>query len=235
MSNRTHSTRKGGPSLSPAIQELVGKQLRAFLNPLPGAALPDELQALVERLEARLLGTGPSNELRDQMLAAVPSLRAFALSLARNFDDADDLVQETVVKAWAAFDRFEPGTNLNAWLFTILRNQFHTNYRKRRREVEDSDGKFAAQLKAPPEQDGVVALHELHAALQRLPADQREALVLIGVERVSYEEAAAICGVAVGTIKSRVNRARFKLAELIGIASVEDFGPDRTMRATMAS
>jgi len=76
MSNRTHSTRKRGPSLSPAIQELVGKQLRALLNPLPGAALPDELQALVERLEARLLGTGPSNELRDQMLAAVPSLRA---------------------------------------------------------------------------------------------------------------------------------------------------------------
>jgi RNA polymerase sigma-70 factor, ECF subfamily len=140
MSNRTHSTRKRGPSLSPAIQELVGKQLRALLNPLPGAALPDELQALVERLEARLLGTGPSNELRDQMLAAVPSLRAFALSLTRNSDDADDLVQETVVKAWAAFDRFEPGTNLNAWLFTILRNQFHTNYRKRRREVEDSDG-----------------------------------------------------------------------------------------------
>ena len=168
------------------------------------------------------------------MLAAVPGLRAFALSLTRNPDDADDLVQETVVKAWAAFDRFEPGTNLNAWLFTILRNQFHTNYRKRRREVEDSDGKFAARLKAPPEQDGVVALHELHAALQRLPADQREALVLIGVERVSYEEAAAICGVAVGTIKSRVNRARFKLAELIGIASVEDLGPDRTLRATLA-
>ncbi len=106
MSNRTHSERKRAPSLSPGIREMVGKQLRALLNPLPGAALPDELQALVERLEARLLGTGPSNELRDQMLAAVPSLRAFALSFARNSDDADDLVQETVVKAWAAFDRF---------------------------------------------------------------------------------------------------------------------------------
>jgi RNA polymerase sigma-70 factor, ECF subfamily len=235
MSHRTHLERKRAPSLSPAIQEHVGKQLRALLNPMPGAALPDELQALVKRLEAALIGTGPSDELRDQMLAAVPSLRAFALSLTRNFDDADDLVQEAVVKAWAAFDRFEPGTNLNAWLFTILRNQFHTNYRKRRREVEDGDGTFAARLKAPPEQDGVVALHELQAALQRLPAEQREALVLIGVERVSYEEAASICGVAVGTVKSRVNRARSKLAELIGIASVEDLGPDRTMRAMLAS
>lgn len=115
-----------------------------------------------------------------------------------------------------------------------MRNQFHTNYRKGRREVEDGEGKFAARLTVPPEQDGKVALHELQNALERLPSDQREALVLVGVERVSYEEAAAICGVAVGTIKSRVNRARSKLAELLDIR-FGDFGPDLTMRATLDS
>ena len=214
MSTLTHSTRKGGPSLSPAIQELVGKQLRAFLNPLPGAALPDELQALVERLEARLLGTGPSNELRDKMLAAVPSLRAFALSLTRNSDDADDLVQETVVKAWAAFDRFEPGTNLNAWLFTILRNQFHTNYRKRRREVEDTDGSYAESLESQPEQHSRIEFEEFRVALAKLRPNEREALILVGASGFSYEEAAAICECAVGTIKSRVNRARTRLWKL---------------------
>ena len=187
MSNRTHSERTRAPSLSPAIQDLVGKQLRALLNPLPGAALPDELQALVNRLEAALIGIGPSDELRDQMLAAVASLRAFALSLTRNPDDADDLVQETVVKAWAAYDRFEPGTNLQAWLFTMLRNRFYSTYRSRPREVEDPDRLYAAKLSIAPEQPGCVAFAALRSALLALSDDQRAAVLLVGAQGYSYE------------------------------------------------
>jgi RNA polymerase sigma-70 factor, ECF subfamily len=220
------------PSLSQAVQQMVGRELRILLH-LGSEALPQNLEALIGRLHQVLGGTGPGSEFRDQLLEAVPRLRAFAVSLTRHREDADDLVQETIVKAWGAFDRFQPGTNLNAWLFTILRNQFHTNHRKSRREVEDSDGKFAARLKSLPEQDGKVALHELQVALDKLAPDQREALVLVGVERVSYEDAAAICGVPVGTIKSRVNRARSKLAELLGISTVSDLGADRTVRAAL--
>lgn len=214
MSNLARAHPKRPPSLSQAVQQMVGRELRILLHP-GSEALPHNLEALIGRLHQVLGGTEPGSVFRDQLLEAVPRLRAFAMSFTRHRDNADDLVQETIVKAWGAFDRFQPGTNLNAWLFTILRNQFHTNYRNSRREVEDSDGKFAARLTAPPEQDGKVALHELQVALGKLAPDQREALVLVAVERVSYEDAAAICGVPVGTVKSRVNRARAKLAELL--------------------
>ena len=233
MSNLARADQRRQPSLSQAVQQMMGRELRILLHPGP-EALPHNLEALIGRLHQVLGGTGPGSEFRDQLLKAVPSLRAFAVSLTRHRENADDLVQETIVKAWGAFDRFQPGTNLNAWLFTILRNQFHTNHRKSRREVEDGDGKFAAQLKSLPEQDGKVALHELRVALDKLAPDQREALVLVGVERVSYEDAAAICGVPVGTIKSWVNRARSKLAELLGISTVSDLGPDRNVRAALA-
>ena len=227
------SNHRGASALPYTVQQTLGRQLRSLLEPTPGT-MPSRLKELIERIYEVLADLGPNEEFRNQLLQAIPSLRYFAMSLTRHSENADDLVQETVVKAWGAFDRFEAGTNLNAWLFTIMRNQFHTNYRKRRREVEDGEGKFAARLTVPPEQDGKVALHELQNALERLPSDQREALVLVGVERVSYEEAAAICGVAVGTIKSRVNRARSKLAELLDIR-FGDFGPDLTMRATLDS
>jgi RNA polymerase sigma-70 factor (ECF subfamily) len=143
--------------------------------------------------------------MRDQVLAAVPSLRAFAISLSGNVDRADDLVQETLVRALANIASFQPGTNMSAWLFTILRNLFRSEYRKRRREVEDGDGSYADTLKSQPEQDGKVEFAEFRAALVKLPPDQREALILVGASGFSYEEAAAICECAVGTIKSRVN------------------------------
>jgi RNA polymerase sigma-70 factor (ECF subfamily) len=173
--------------------------------------------------------------MRDQVLAAVPSLRAFAISLSGNVDRADDLVQETLVRALANIASFQPGTNMSAWLFTILRNLFRSEYRKRRREVEDGDGSYADTLKSQPEQDGKVEFAEFRAALVKLPPDQREALILVGASGFSYEEAAAICECAVGTIKSRVNRARTRLAELMAIDSVEDFGPDRATRAVLAA
>jgi RNA polymerase sigma-70 factor (ECF subfamily) len=121
-----------------------------------------------------------------------------------------------------------------AWLFTILRNLFRSEYRKRRREVEDADGRYAESLKSHPEQTGRVEFSEFRAALAKLPSDQREALILVGASGFSYEDAATICGCAVGTIKSRVNRARTRLADLLAIDSVDDFGPDRATRAVLA-
>jgi RNA polymerase sigma-70 factor (ECF subfamily) len=172
-------------------------------------------------------------ELRDSMLATVPRLRAFAVSLSGNVDRADDLVQETLVRALNSIDSFRPGTNLAAWLFTILRNHFRSEYRKRRREVEDVDGRHTDSLKSHPEQMGHIEMAEFKAALSKLPADQREALVLVGASGFSYEEAAAICGCAVGTIKSRLNRARNRLGELMHIDGEGDFGPDATTRAIL--
>jgi len=172
--------------------------------------------------------------IRDAVLAAVPSLRAFAISLSGNVDRADDLVQETLLRALVNIDSFEPGTNLSAWLFTILRNLFRSEYRKRRREVEDGDGTYAESLKSQPEQEARVEFREFRAALAKLPSDQREALILVGASGFSYEEAAGICGCAVGTIKSRVNRARTRLAELMAIESLDDFGPDRETRAVLS-
>ena len=173
--------------------------------------------------------------LRDAMLSAVPSLRAFAISLSGNIDRADDLVQETLLRAIANIDSFQPGTNRSAWMFTILRNLFRSEYRKRRREVEDTDGSYAESLKSQPEQNSRLEFQEFRAALAKLPPDQREALILVGASGFSYEEAAAICECAVGTIKSRVNRARTRLADLLAIEGAEDFGPDQSTRAIMAA
>jgi RNA polymerase sigma-70 factor, ECF subfamily len=177
--------------------------------------------------------SAPEPEIRDALLAAVPSLRAFAISLCGSIDRADDLVQDTILRALSHIDRFERGTNLNAWLFTILRNLFHSEYRKRRRELEDPDGSYAGRLKVHPEQGARLDFEDFRAALAKLPADQREALLLIGASGFSYEEAASICDCAVGTIKSRVNRARSRLAILLAVNGVEDLGPDRTIRAVL--
>ena len=171
---------------------------------------------------------------RDAVLAAVSSLRAFAISLCGNVDRADDLVQETLLRALANIDSFEPGSNMPAWLFTILRNLFRSEYRKRRREVEDAEGTYAQTLKSQPEQSSRIEFQEFRAALAKLPPDQREALILVGASGFSYEEAAQICGCAVGTIKSRVNRARVRLAEMLSIESADDFGPDVATRAILS-
>ncbi|MEN9709883.1 MAG: hypothetical protein RIQ68_2291 [Pseudomonadota bacterium] len=167
-----------------------------------------------------------SPQLKSDLLAAIPKLRAFAVSLCGNPDRADDLVQETLVKAWSHLSSFAEGTNMPAWLFTILRNIYYSEYRKRRREVADSEGTIAARLATAPTQNGHMDFLDFREALQKLPADQREALVLIGASGLSYEEAAAICHCAVGTMKSRVNRARHRLTELLSIGSTSDFASD---------
>jgi RNA polymerase sigma-70 factor (ECF subfamily) len=171
--------------------------------------------------------------MRDQLLAAIPSLRAFAISLCGNPDRADDLVQDTLVKAWTNLHRFQRGTNLNAWLFTILRNGFFSEHRKRVREVEDVDGTYSSRLTTIPEQGGHLDFEDFRMALMKLPHDQREALLLVGAQGFSYEEAAEICACAVGTIKSRVNRARTRLAELLMLGETEDLGPDSVFMAAL--
>ena len=159
----------------------------------------------------------PTASFRNELIELLPSLRAFARSLAHNAAQADDLVQDTLVKALANADRFEPGTNLRAWLFTILRNHYYSQLRKSKREIEDADGKFAARLSSRPEQDGTVDLEDFKVAFAQLAPDHREVLTLVGASGCSYEEAAQICGCAVGTIKSRVNRARKKLSDMLGL------------------
>ncbi len=170
---------------------------------------------------------------KDAILAAVPNLRAFAISLSGNVDRADDLVQETLAKAIANIHTFQAGTNMPAWLFTILRNLFRSEYRKRRREVEDVDGRYSETLKTQPEQSSKLEFEELRTALLQLPDDQREALILVGASGFSYEEAAQISGCAVGTVKSRVNRARNRLIELMQIETVEESGTDQEIRAVL--
>ena len=161
---------------------------------------------------------------KTDLIELLPSLRAFARSLAHNPAQADDLVQDTLVKALANVDRFEPGTNLRAWLFTILRNHYYSQLRKAKREVEDAEGRLAARLSVRPEQDGSVDLEDFKIAFQQLQPDHREVLTLVGASGCSYEEAAEICGCAVGTIKSRVNRARRKLTEILGLDSDDQSG-----------
>jgi RNA polymerase sigma-70 factor (ECF subfamily) len=172
--------------------------------------------------------------LRDQMLAAVPSLRAFANFLTGNRDRADDLVQDTLMRAWTNIDRFKRGTNLEAWLFTILRNCFHSEYRKRRREVEDVDGSYAARLKTNPDQQSHLDYEDFLTALAKVPPDQREALLLVAAQGLSYEEAAEVCHVPLGTVKSRVNRARSRLAALLDLNGEAEIGPDSVIKAALA-
>jgi len=163
-----------------------------------------------------------SNEFGDELITAIPGLRAFGISLTSRSDRADDLVQETLMKAWKHQHSYEPGTNIKAWLYTILRNEFYTQLRKRSREVEDADGTYSSLVAIPAEQHGHLDMADLKNALEQLPPDQREAIILVGASGFSYEEAAEICQVAVGTIKSRVNRARNRLGALLN----DDGGAD---------
>jgi RNA polymerase sigma-70 factor (ECF subfamily) len=172
---------------------------------------------------------------KNGLIGAIPSLRAFSMSLAQNSDRADDLVQETLVKAWAKQSSFEPGTNLKAWLFTILRNEFYSQMRKRGREVQDTDGVMTARLAVHPSQEGALDLEDFRVALERLPEDQREAIILIGASGFSYEEAAQICECAVGTVKSRVSRARARLTEILQIEDESEYGPDAISAQVLAS
>jgi RNA polymerase sigma-70 factor, ECF subfamily len=159
--------------------------------------------------------TTPQPALHEAFVATMGHLKAFALSLCRDRQRADDLVQETLVKAWQKRQSFEQGTNLKAWLFTILRNNYFSELRKTKQLRVEANGDGIERLCEPPAQSGHLDLLDFAAALGRLESAQREALILVGAEGFSCEEAAQICGVAVGTIKSRVHRARHRLADML--------------------
>lgn len=169
-------------------------------------------------------------DLEEQLVAQVPGLRAFARSLTHDPAAADDLVQETILRAWANLDSFREGSNLRAWLFTILRNTFISMTRKGKREVEDVDGEHAARITLAPRQDGAADLANFRQALSLLPQDQREAMMLVGAVGFTYDETAEICGCSPGTIKSRVNRARRRLETILYRA--EEQAPPEPENAT---
>jgi RNA polymerase sigma-70 factor, ECF subfamily len=177
----------------------------------------------------------PPPTVQQQMLALEPNLRAFAISLCGNPDQADDLVQETLLRALSKIESFQPGTNLGAWLTTILRNCFLSELRKHRNEVEDADGSYAQALRSAPEQEGLLEFKEFRAALREIPFNQREALLLVGAAGLSYEDTATICQTTTGTIKSRINRARSRLAALLSIESVDEIGFDNRTRAILTA
>ncbi len=148
----------------------------------------------------------------DEIVGAMPKLRRFAWGFSRCRADADDLVQQTVCRALAGIGSFTPGSNLLAWLYIIMRNEFVQARRKHRLEVDDTDGQHAARLAVHPPQEGRIHFTEIDAALDSLPTHHREALLMVAASGLSYEDAAALSGCAVGTMKSRVNRARHALA-----------------------
>ncbi|MFC4294221.1 sigma-70 family RNA polymerase sigma factor [Novosphingobium tardum] len=152
---------------------------------------------------------------KRELTAVIPHLRAFARGLCGRPDLADDLVQEALLKAWAAQERFEPGTSMRAWTFVILRNAYLTDMRRNRFRADYDETVAERILVAPAGQEGPLHLSDMHRALLTLPPERREALLLVGAGGFSYEEAAEICGCAVGTIKSRVGRARAALTAMI--------------------
>ena len=161
-------------------------------------------------------GRRVEREFKRALAELIPYLRAFARSLCRDASEADDLAQEALVKAWRARGSFEPGTNLKAWVFMILRNHFDSERRKAWRKNEvTTENDIERPGPRTAAQDASIALAEVREALNHLSPDQREAIILVGAGGFSYEEAAEICAVAVGTIKSRVSRARRTLGELM--------------------
>jgi RNA polymerase sigma-70 factor, ECF subfamily len=151
----------------------------------------------------------------DDMVALVPQLHTFARSLTRDGVRADDLVQEALMRAFDNIERFKPGTNLKAWLFTIVRNEHYSQLRRRKFEAHGIDTSLLPEPSVPPDHDGKLELRDLNRALSSLSPGQRTALILVSASGFSYEEAAAICGCAVGTIKSRVARARETLLQML--------------------
>jgi RNA polymerase sigma-70 factor (ECF subfamily) len=164
----------------------------------------------------------------DDMVALMPQMHNFARSLCRDAVRAADLVQEALLRALTNVERFQPGTNLKAWLFTILRNEHYSQMRRQKFEAVGMDTTTLPEPSVLPDHDGEIELRELNSALSTLPTGQRTALLLVSASGLSYEEAANICGCAVGTIKSRVARAREMLEELLDNSAA----PARRSKAT---
>jgi RNA polymerase sigma-70 factor (ECF subfamily) len=159
-----------------------------------------------------------------ELVALIPQLRAFARTLCGDAAAADDLAQDTVLKAWDARASFQMGTNMKAWTFMILRNQFYSEKRRSWRQTQLDQEAAERTLVAVDDPESPVALDELRLAMQMLPSEQREALILVGAGGFAYEEAADICGCAVGTVKSRVSRARRALQNILALGAYDRDG-----------
>jgi RNA polymerase sigma-70 factor (ECF subfamily) len=170
----------------------------------------------MQAFQAAPAAPNAADEFRARLLELIPHLRAFAHTLCGNRDVADDLAQESIANAWAARASFQPGTNLKAWLFVIQRNAFYSAHRRKWRQVDWDDDAMGRVLVAPASQQASAELMDLRRAMAMLVDEQREALILVGAGGFTYQEAAAICGCATGTMKSRVCRARRELASLMG-------------------
>lgn len=213
----------GTGALHTFVHAELGQRLRQYYPEVAEIDPRSPLGAVLERLSIAL-DAGDANRhlpgaFKDDLISLVPRLRRYALSLTFDGNEADDLVQFTLLKAWEHRGRFQPGTSLVAWLFTILRNTFINGRRKRSRELPDPDGAYAAVLAEPARQDHALQLRDLQAAISRLDPAHREALVLVAVEGLSYEAAAVVIGCPAGTVKSRVSRARDRLLQDLGASA----------------
>ena len=216
------------PATKLPLDGLLGGFLRTAFAESEGDALPAVLLDLLDRLAALEVKPAASDAVfKKERLAVIPNRRSYARSLSGSPDKADDLVQTAMMKAWAARARFEPGTSMKAWTFTILRNDFLAAMRRNRFTGEWSDAVADRILVAPAVQDKNLELADLHRAMARLPVPQREALLLTGPGGFTYEEAAEMCGCALGTMKSRIFRAREALAGLLDGRTLGKVADDR--------
>ena len=221
------------PRLPDSVQYHLGHLLAAsYARDADEPPVADRFAELLTLLDAAFGRAQDSHAKAFQaaLLGMVPNLQRFARSLLRSHVGADDLLQNTLLRAWRSRASFAPGTNLEAWLFTIMRNQFYNEHRKRGREVQDEDGAQAERMVSLPEQGGHLDLSDVRAALGRLAPSMRQALVLVAIENLTYEETAAVMNCRIGTVKSRVWRARTQLAEMLGYSGLE-IGSDDVMLA----
>nr|WP_246504809.1 sigma-70 family RNA polymerase sigma factor [Microvirga antarctica] len=204
----------------------LGELLQEIYAETTAQRLPPDLRRLLKRtfLAIRAFQEPTEPAFLQGIISFLPELRKFAFSLSRNYDFADDLVQETILKALSKREAFEEGTNLRSWLVTILKNTFFSGIRRNGREVADPDGLHASKMATAPEQHDKLIHQELASALAALPADFRDVLTMVTIEGLSYEEAAARMGCAIGTIKSRVSRARRQLAEQMRLSEADLVG-----------
>ena len=229
----------GAPALPHDIRRHLGRLLGTTygLEAEASVPMPNRFAKLMATLEAALDAQEDSDAraFRAEFLTMVPRLYNFAMSLARNPAQADDLVQDTLLRGWRSRALYVSGTNLGAWLFTIMRYAFYSQQRKSQREVADSDGGYAERLSTVPEQSSHVDLKDAETALSALAPPMRQALILVAIESLSYEEAAAVMNCRIGTVKSRVWRARAQLAEMLGYAGTEIGSDGMTLSAMSAS
>jgi RNA polymerase sigma-70 factor (ECF subfamily) len=180
--------------------------------------------------------TAADEAFKAELTALIPHMRAFARSLCHHAAEADDLAQEGLLKAWHGRASYQPGTNLKAWTFMIVRNQFYSDKRRSWRSTQLDPETAERTLVAVSDPTASLELDEVRRALAKLPEDQREALILIGAGGLSYDEVAEICGCAIGTIKSRVSRARDRLALILAEGSYDedDVRPSNAMASIFA-